>query len=579
MAGNKRHQKGLDQPPFWRLAVVVTVTFGVVLALVGRALDLQVLNHDFLLEQAEARHLRTVSIPASRGMITDRNGSPLAVSSPVYSSWANPGQVLQSGQGIAALARVLERPPEKLRDYLEQRREREFVYLRRHMSPEITSRIRELDLPGVNLKRELGRFYPAGRTAAQLIGFTDIDGRGLKGVERAFDERLSGKKGAKRILRDRLGRVIEDVELIREPHPGQDVRLSIDRDIQYLAYRELKRAIHHHRAAAGSVVVLDVNSGEILAAANQPSFNPHKRSQMDAQARRNRAFADVYEPGSVIKPFTIAAGLRSGAVSAHERFDTSPGTMRVGGHTVRDLFDYGELDVAGIIQKSSNVGAAMVSLRTPAQELWRTLEGFGFGSASRLGFAGESTGHLDPAPPRGRIARATWSYGYGMSATPLQIARAYAALASGGVMRPVTILRRDSAAEGYRVLDKGIARQIQGMLEKVIEPGGTGARAKVPGYQVAGKTGTTHKSVAGGYSEDDYIAMFAGFAPVNRPRIAVAVVVDDPEGEAYYGGQVAAPVFSEVVAGTLRILNVAPEPDIAPSVTPPLIAGGEGRHD
>lgn len=573
MARTKRRQKVAEMPPFWRLVVVMAVTGGVVLALLGRALDLQVLNRDFLIDEADARHLRTVPIPAHRGIVTDRDGAPLAVSSPVFSAWAHPGKLLDHADMIAPLAKALGRSSADLRSYLEQRAEREFVYLRRHMPPDLTEHLRDLDVPGVNLQRELRRFYPAGRVAAQLIGFTDIDGNGLEGVERAFDKPLSGAPGAKRVLRDSLGRIIEDVELIREPKPGKNITLSIDRDIQYLAYRELKRATHRHRAEHGSVVVLDVHTGELLAVANQPSFNPHRRSRVNAGARRNRAFANAYEPGSVIKPFTIAAALRSGSVSPHEVLDTSPGTMRVGRHTVRDPLDYGKLDVAGIIRKSSNVGATKVSLRTPPRELWSTLEDFGFGAYTGVDFVGESSGHLDPAPPRGDVARATWSYGYGMAATPLQLARAYAALASGGVMRPVTVLRQDGPDEGHRVLEASIAERLGRMLEAVVEPGGTGVRAQVPGYRVAGKTGTARKSVAGGYSEDEYVAIFAGFAPADDPRIAVAVVIDDPAGEAYYGGQVAAPVFSEVVSGTLRVLNVAPQ--FTPAADQPVVAERE----
>ncbi|BAU58518.1 cell division protein FtsI [Halorhodospira halochloris] len=578
MARSKRQRKDAGGPPFWRLAVVMVATAGVVLALVGRALDLQVLNRDFLRDEAEARHLRTVAISAYRGMITDRNGAPLAVSSPVYSSWANPAEVLQEEGGVAELARALGRSEADLREYLERRKQREFVYLRRHMPPDLSAQIRSLDIPGVNLQRELRRFYPAGQTAAQLIGFTDIDGRGLEGVERALDEPLSGEQGAKRVMRDRLGRVIDDVELIREPRPGEDVELSIDRDIQYLAFRELKRAVHRHRAESGSVVVLDVHTGELLAVANKPSFNPHQRAQMDPEARRNRAFANAYEPGSVIKPFTIAAALRSGSVSPQESFDTAPGTMRVGRHTVRDLLDYGELDLAGVMQKSSNVGAAKVALQTPPRELWQVMQDFEFGAPSGVSFASESAGHLDASPPRGEVRQATWSYGYGMSTTPVQLARSYAALANGGVIRPVTILRQEEEVEGHRVLDEDIAQQIRSMLETVIEPGGTGVRASVPGYRVAGKTGTVRKAVAGGYSEDEYIAMFVGYAPAENPRIAVAVVIDDPAGEAYYGGQVAAPVFSEVASGALRILNVPPQ--APPSGMPRIVADWEeGRYD
>ncbi|WP_200195688.1 peptidoglycan D,D-transpeptidase FtsI family protein [Halorhodospira abdelmalekii] len=541
------------------MATVSAVVVAVALAVVGRAFDLQVLNRDFLLDEADARHLRTVAIPAHRGMVTDRHGVPLAVSSPVFSAWAHPGELLEHRGRIPELAAVLERDPQELYRFLEQRAEREFVYLRRHMPPAMSERVRSLETPGVQLQRELRRFYPSGQVTAQLLGVTDIDGHGLEGVERTYNHLLRGESGAKRVLRDRLGRVVEDVELIREPRPGQDVALSIDRDIQYLAYRELKRAVRRHRAVAGSVVVLDVRTGEVLAAASQPSYNPHQRATMEPEARRNRVFANAYEPGSVIKPLTVAAALRSGALNATATFDTAPGTMRVGRHTVRDILDYGELDVTGIIQKSSNVGAAKIALLTEPRDLWQVFEDFGFGATTHVGLAGESAGYLDPAPPRGQVARATWSYGYGMSATPLQIARAYAALANDGMMYPVSLLRRDEPPSGHRVLEAQLAGEIRHMLEAVVEPGGTGLRARVPGYRVAGKTGTVRKAQAGGYREDAYVAMFAGYAPATRPRIAIAVVIDQPGGEFYYGGQVAAPVFAEVAAGALRVLNVRPD--------------------
>nr|WP_274522125.1 penicillin-binding protein 2 [Halorhodospira sp. 9621] len=543
-------------------------------AVILRALDLQVINSEFLRDEADARHLRTVSMPAHRGVITDRNGEPLAISSPVESAWANPAELLEDRGAVAAVAQTLERAPAELRDFLQAREGRQFVYLRRHLSPRVAARIQELDAPGVQLQQEFRRFYPAGEVAAQLVGFTDIDGRGLGGVERAFNDALSGRSGAKRVVRDPFGRTIEDVELLREPRPGEDIRLSLDRRIQYVAYRELKRAVHGHDAEGGAAVVLDATTGEVLAMVSQPSFNPHRRSGVEAEQRRNRAVSWAQEPGSVIKPFTIAAALSSGAVRSGQEFDTAPGTMRVGRHTVRDFLDYGELDIAGVLQKSSNVGTVKMALETEPRALWSTLEDVGFGERTRSGLRDEVAGHFLQAPPRGDVQRATLSYGYGVTATPVQLARAYAAVARDGVMRPVSIRALDDPPQGRQVLDPDLAAELRAMLEAVVEPGGTGTRAAISGYRVAGKTGTVLKSGPSGYAEEDYLASFVGFAPASDPRLVMAVTIDQPRGDLYYGGQVAAPVFSRVMGSALRMLNVPP--DDLPELEVPVVAEGEG---
>ncbi|ABM62861.1 peptidoglycan synthetase FtsI [Halorhodospira halophila SL1] len=574
MSRNTRRQPALNGPPRWRLYSVVAVMAIAAGAVILRALDLQVINSEFLRDEADARHLRTVSMPAHRGVITDRNGEPLAISSPVKSAWANPGELLEDGAAVAAVAEVLERSPAELRDFLKAREGRHFVYLRRHLSPQVATRMRELDAPGVQLQQEFRRFYPAGEVAAQLVGFTDIDGQGLAGVERAFEDPLSGRSGAKRVIRDPFGRTIEDVELLREPRPGEDVHLSLDRRIQYVAYRELKRAVRGHDAEGGAAVVLDATSGEVLAMVSQPSFNPHRRAGVEPEQRRNRAVSWAQEPGSVIKPFTIAAALSSGAVRSGQAFDTAPGTMRVGRHTVRDFLDYGELDIAGVLQKSSNVGTVKMALETEPRALWNTLEDIGFGERTRSGLRDEVAGQFLPAPPRGDVQRATLSYGYGVTATPLQLARAYAALARDGVIRPISIQAVEEPPEGRQVLDPELAAEIRGMLEAVVEPGGTGTRAAISGYRVAGKTGTVLKSGPSGYAEEDYLASFIGFAPASDPRLVMAVTIDQPRGDLYYGGQVAAPVFSRVMGNALRMLNVPP--DDLPELEVPVVAEREG---
>lgn len=571
---NTRRQPPLQGPPRWRLYSVVVMLALAAGAVILRALDLQVINSEFLRDEADARHLRTVSMPAHRGVITDRNGEPLAISSPVESAWANPAELLEDRGAVAAVAQTLERAPAELRDFLQAREGRQFVYLRRHLSPRVAARIQELDAPGVQLQQEFRRFYPAGEVAAQLVGFTDIDGRGLGGVERAFNDALSGRSGAKRVVRDPFGRTIEDVELLREPRPGEDIRLSLDRRIQYVAYRELKRAVHGHDAEGGAAVVLDATTGEVLAMVSQPSFNPHRRSGVEAEQRRNRAVSWAQEPGSVIKPFTIAAALSSGAVRSGQEFDTAPGTMRVGRHTVRDFLDYGELDIAGVLQKSSNVGTVKMALETEPRALWSTLEDVGFGERTRSGLRDEVAGHFLPAPPRGDVQRATLSYGYGVTATPVQLARAYAAVARDGVMRPVSIRALDDPPQGRQVLDPDLAAELRAMLEAVVEPGGTGTRAAISGYRVAGKTGTVLKSGPSGYAEEDYLASFVGFAPASDPRLVMAVTIDQPRGDLYYGGQVAAPVFSRVMGSALRMLNVPP--DDLPELEVPVVAEGEG---
>ena len=528
-----------------------------VAVLAVRAVDVQILDSDFLQDQGDARYLRTVSIPAHRGMITDRNGEPLAISAPVDSVWANPRVVRLDAARQRELARLLGLTPSRLGQRLADR-EREFVWLRRHVSPDTAARVRALGIDGVFLRQESRRFYPAGEVTAQVVGITDVDERGQEGLELALDERLRGVPGLQRVLKDRIGRVVEQVALVRPPRPGEDLALSLDRRIQYLAYRELKAAVRRHHAQSGSLVILDVASGEILAMVNQPSVNPNDRRGLRSEALRNRAVTDLFEPGSTIKPFVVAAALASGRYRPDTPIDTRPGTFRVGRKVIHDVHDQGLLDVARVIQKSSNVGIAKIALSLPRETLWETYNDVGLGLETGSGFPGEPSGRLPFFSDWDPLTQATLAFGYGMAVTPLQLAQAYAVLAADGLLRPPSFLRLDRAGVGRRVLDVDVVRRVRAMMEGVVSAEGTARRAAVPAYRVAGKTGTVRKSGVGGYREDRYVAWFAGMAPASRPRLVAVVVIDEPQGD-YYGGQVAAPVFARVMAGALRLLDVPPD--------------------
>ncbi len=543
----------------WRYLLVLTVFVCLAVSTVWRAIDLQFVHTDFLQNQGDARHLRTMTIPAHRGMLTDRTGEPLAISTPVDSVWAHPGNLLEAVERVPELAEVLGLDGRALVQRLEARQGREFVYLRRHVTPEMARTALNLGLPGVAVQREYRRFYPAGEVAGHLLGFTDIDDVGLEGLELAYESWLRGRPGSKRVLRDRFGRVIGDVEQIREPRPGRDLALSVDRRLQYVAYRELKRAVTANGARGGSLVMLDSATGEVLAMVNQPTFNPNNRSQLAGGAHRNRAVTDYYEPGSTIKPFTVAAALESGEFTPGSMLDTQPGVMRVAGHTVRDIRDYGRIDVTTMITKSSNVGAAKLALALPEDAVWGMLARLGFGRALGTGFPGESAGVLAAQAPRSQVDRATLAFGYGVASTPLQLAQAYAAIAADGVLRPISFVRLDEAPDGDAVMAAKTARELRRMLEMAVQDGGTGTGARVASYRVAGKTGTVRKSVGGRYSDDHYVAWFAGMAPASDPRLVMVVMLDEPAGEAFYGGQVAAPVFGEVMSAALRLLNLPPD--------------------
>jgi cell division protein FtsI (penicillin-binding protein 3) len=537
--------------------------------LLWRAIDLQIKHKEFLRHHGDARALRVVEIPAHRGMITDRNGEPLAISTPVESIWTVPRQLLGAGD-LAPLAAVLGQQPADLVRMLQDRRQREFVYLRRHAGPELVEAVKALELSGVYTQREYRRYYPAGEVTAHLIGFTNVDDVGQEGLELAYNDWLRGRPGAKRVLKDRLGRTVENIESIRPSSPGQSLALSIDRRIQYLAYLELKSAVSHHRARGGAIVMLDVTTGEVLAMASQPSYNPNNRAGLNTEALRNRVLTDVFEPGSTLKPFTIAAALESGLYRREQTVDTGPGLYRVGSHTIRDINDYGVLDLAGIIKKSSNVGAAKIALTLESERMWEIFHRVGLGRTTGTGFPGEVGGRLASPGNWSDVELATASFGYGLSTTALQLVQAYATLAAGGVNRPIVMLRQQDEPAGQQVIATDVARQVISMLEGVTQPDGTGRRAMIKGYRVAGKTGTVHKADIGGYAPDRYLALFAGMAPASQPRLAMVVVIDEPQGAVYYGGQVAAPVFGKVMADALRLLNVPP--DDLPGLTDQLVA-------
>jgi len=557
--------------------LVFTLLATCIVTMLWRAVDLQIVRQDFLRDYGNARSVRVVDIMAHRGMITDRNGEPLAVSTPVQSLWATPRKLLESENDLAHLAQLLGMKKKELITMLRDRIGREFVYLKRHAEPDLEQKIMSLDLPGVYREQEYRRYYPASEVTGHVIGFTNVDDQGQEGVELAYDEWLKGTPGAKRVLKDRLGRVVENIESIKAPDPGRTLELSIDLRIQYLAYRELKLAVTQYQAHSGSLILMDAHSGEILAMVSQPSYNPNNRSGLKSDHFRNRSVTDVFEPGSTMKPFTIAAALESGQYHPDTSIDTTPGFYKIGEHTIRDMRNYGLIDVATVIKKSSNVGASKIALSLEPVYLWNFLTGIGFGQPTGSGFPGEANGKLDSYNNWSDVELATLSFGYGLSVTALQLAQAYTVLAADGQLLPVTVLKRDEPATGPRIISTASARQVRKMMEAVVAVDGTGKLATVNGYRVAGKTGTVHKSTRGGYAEDRYLSLFAGIVPVSDPRLVMVVMIDEPAGEKYYGGLVAAPVFSRVMTGALRLMNIPPDdlPALAGQVVADLAAGKE----
>ncbi|AXI84507.1 penicillin-binding protein 2 [Xylella taiwanensis] len=557
-----------------RLLLVGTALALCSLTLIASAAYVQLINSDFYQRQAEARYLRELPIPTSRGMITDRNGEPLAVSTPVESIWANPQELLRNPDWIPKLANVLQAPVDELTTRLSQKADKEFMYLKRRINPDVAHRILALKIPGVFTQREFRRFYPQGEVMAHVLGFTNIDDRGQEGLELAFDDWLRGKPGSKRVVRDARGAIVESVDLIRSAQPGKDLVLTLDRRIQYLAYKELRNAIIENQAAGGSIVVMAVDTGEILAMVNLPTYNPNAVTGINSSAQRNRAVTDLIEPGSTMKPLTIATALQAGVVTPDTVIDTNPGYLSLGRFTIRDVpRNNGVLNVTGVITRSSNIGAAKIVAKVPDQTFYQLIQGFGYGTAPHSGFPGESSGVL-PLPARwSGTSKTTMSYGYGLSVTPLQIAQAYAALGNGGKLIPPTFVKGQHA-EARQVIDSQVARQVIGMMETVVTRGGAKAAA-ILGYHVAGKTGTARKTGANGYESGHYNALFAGLVPATHPRFATVIVINDPQGKVYYGGLVSAPVFRRVMEGALRLMDVSPD-DIQ-SWLAAQVAGKTGR--
>ena len=554
--------------PAWRSRAMLLALLFALAMLAARALYLQGLNNDFLRQKGESRYGRVIDMPATRGMITDRNHEPLAISTPVESVWASAADIEIMPAQMQRLAQLLEMDPAEIKNRLVDTT-REFVYLKRHLPPEQAAKVVELDVPGVFLQREYRRYYPGSEYFAHLVGITDIDENGQEGLELAFDEQLAGKPGSRRVIKDRLGHIVEDVESIRTPKPGSDLALSIDAKIQYLAFRELRNAVAAHKAKAGSIVVLDAKTGEVLAMANLPSYNPNNRGKMEPKRTRNRAVTDLFEPGSTLKPFTAAAAIEAGLFRPDTLIQTAPGRMTIGDRTIHDAHAEGALTVSQVIQKSSNVGAAKIALALPAEKLWNIFNQVGFGVLPRSGFPGEGAGKLRAYRGWRPIEQATMSCGHGISVGLLQLAHAYLVFAGDGEIRPLSLLKRDAPPEATRVITAATAAQVRRMLELAVLPGGTAPRAQVAGYHVAGKTGTAHKLDGANYAPDKYVASFVGFAPALDPQLIVAVMIDEPGAGQYYGGIVAAPVFSNVMAGALRLRGVKPDAPLNNVVLPP----------
>ena len=528
-------------------------------AVACRVFYLQILNKDFLIDQGDARAVRSVAIPAYRGMITDRNGEPVAVSTPVASIWAAPGKVLASGADLGELADLLGTSAAQIRQFLTSRQDRNFVYMKRQVPPGTARRVRALKIPGINTDKEYKRYYPIGEVASHLIGFTNIDDVGQEGIELAFDDWLRGAPGKKRVLKDLYGSIVKDIENIKQPVPGESLTLALDQRLQYLAYRELNSAVLQHKARGGMLLLLGVRTGEVLALAVQPPFNPNNRADIKGNRYRNRVVTDVYEPGSTMKPFTIAAALISGLYQPETMVDTAPGRLTFGRYSISDINNYGTLSISDVIRKSSNVGTTKVALTLGPERLWKLHRDIGFGSPTMSGYPGEVPGTLSDYDDWSKLELATVSYGYGISVTTMQLAQAYSVIAAAGLLYPISFQRVNTVPAPRRVMPEMVAFEVNRMMRAVVGPGGSGRRAAVEGYHVAGKTGTAHKTSDSGYVEDQYRSLFAGFAPATEPRLVLVVVIDEPGAGQYFGGQVAAPVFAKVMQGALRILNIPPD--------------------
>lgn len=552
--------------PVWRSRVVLFLLFSAFVALVGRALWLQGISTDFLQKQGESRYTRTLELPATRGKITDRSGQVLASSVPVKAVWAIPEDVLQAPKSkLRDLAKFLDMSESDLRKKLDS--DRSFVYLKRQVEADATDKIAKLDIDGIQTRKEYKRFYPEGEVTAHVVGFTNIEDAGQDGMELAAQKSLVGVTGSRRVIKDRLGHIVEDIQAVREPHDGKDLALSIDSKIQYIAFSQLKEAVEKHRAKAAGIVVLDVKTGEILALVNMPTYNPNNRSVLTGAQLRNRVMTDTFEPGSTMKPFTVALALESKRVTPATLIQTAPGKMTIGTATIGDAHAHGLLSVSQIIQKSSNVGTVKMALQIPAQEMWDLYSSVGFGQQPKFGFPGAVAGRMRPYKSWRPIEQATMSYGHGISVSLIQLARSYMIFARNGDLIPLSFQKVGDLPIGSRIISEKSAKDIRAMLESVVSPEGTAPKAQVPGYRVAGKTGTAHK-VEGGKYVSKYVASFVGFAPVSDPRIIIAVMVDEPNNGKHYGGDVAAPVFATVAANALRAMNVTPDSSVTHIIVP-----------
>jgi cell division protein FtsI (penicillin-binding protein 3) len=555
--------QGLVRLPVWR-ARLVLITLGIGFAmLAGRALYLQAMKTDFLQEKGDARYSRVLEIPATRGRILDRNGEALAVSTPVKSVWAIPGDVEASLAERRKLAAVLLLSKTELDKKLSETG-KDFVYLKRQVPPETAAAVQALGLKGLHDHPEYRRYYPGGEVTAHVIGFTGVDDAGQEGVELAHQETLGGRSSSRRVIRDRLGRIVEDVESIRAGQHGSDLTLSIDSKIQSLAYAALKSAVERHRAKAGAIIAVDVRSGEVLALANMPSYNPNNRARLTGAQLRNRVITDLFEPGSTLKPFTVALALETGKVSPSSIVHTAPGRLTLARYTIRDAHPAAALSVAQVVQRSSNVGTAKIALALPREAMWDLYRRVGFGAAPELGFPGAAAGRLRDYRTWRPVEQATIGYGYGVSVSLAQLARAYTVFARDGELVPLTLVKTGAPASGEKILSAETARAVRAMLELAVQPGGTGPRARIMGWRVAGKTGTAHKQENGGYAPDKYLSSFVGFAPASAPRLVVAVMLDEPSAGQHYGGAVAAPVFAQVMQGALRLLGVPHDAPLEP---------------
>jgi cell division protein FtsI (penicillin-binding protein 3) len=561
--------------PPWRARFALAMLLVAFAVLAARSLWLQSVRTDFLQEKGEARYSRVLEVPATRGRILDRNGEALAISTPVKSVWAIPEDLAATPAQMKRLAALFGQTPGELKRRLDGA-ERDFVYLKRQIPPETAAQVAELGIPGLYQHTEYRRYYPGGETMAHVIGFTGVDDVGQEGIELAHQRTLAGIAGSRRVIKDRLGRIVEDVESIRAAQDGHDLTLALDSKIQNIAFTALKDAVVANKAKAGAIVVLDARSGEVLALANLPTYNPNNRARLTGAQLRNRAITDTFEPGSTLKPFTIGLALEVGKVTPQTVIQTGNGTLAIGGYTIHDAHPDGALTVTQVIQKSSNVGAAKIALSLPREEMHDMFRSVGFGAAPDLGFPGEASGRLRDARTWRPVEQATMAYGHGISVSLIQLAHAYTAFARDGELVPLSLVKTSAPAAGRQVFPPEVAREVRAMLEAAVQPGGTAPRARIAGWRVAGKTGTAHKEENGGYAAHKFVSSFVGFAPVTDPRLVIAVMLDEPSAGKYYGGQVAAPVFARVMQGALRLLGAPYDAPLTPIEMP---AGDDGAKE